>query len=79
MGTKTHTLTINEIPAHDHQSGSEALYNDHGGGTFVARRTYESGGNNSYRNQNTSKTGGGAAHNNIQPSRIVNFIEPNFQ
>ena len=42
---------------HNHASGGEALYNDYGGGTFVANRTYNSGSFPSYRNANTSTAG----------------------
>lgn len=74
LGTAQVTLTVEQMPAHSHKEGSEGLYNDYGGGTFVASRTYESGGNSSYRNQNTSAVGGSQSHTNIQPSRIVQFI-----
>lgn len=80
IGEKTHTLTIAEMPAHKHIQGSESLYNRYGGGIFVGGRNYKAETSQpSYDGQYTSTEGGGAAHNNIQPSRIVNFIEPNFQ
>lgn len=80
VGVKKHTLTINEMPAHKHVQGSESLYNRFGGGVLIGGRNYVNQTNQpSYDGQNTSTEGGGEPHNNIQPSRIVNFIEPNFQ
>jgi hypothetical protein len=46
------------LKAHNHQQGSESLYNLFGGGSFVGQRTW--GGNtsyNAYTGQNTSTTG----------------------
>lgn len=74
LGAKTHKLTINEMPIHNHQQGSEALYNKYGGGNKVGTRTYPYGEHESFYHQNTSKSGGDQPHNNIQPSRIVRFI-----
>ena len=75
-GEKTHQLTKNEMPAHSHRQGSETLYNDFGGGTFIGNRNY---GNPpqlpAYRNQNTSLEGGDEAHNNLQPYIAVRFIK----
>ncbi|KMQ70250.1 hypothetical protein [Chryseobacterium koreense] len=73
IGTKTHTLQISEIPNHSHAYTRTSPWSGSGGGF--------SGGGNTFdiSAQNTSAVGGGQAHNNIQPSRIVNFIEPNFQ
>jgi len=39
---------------HDHEQGSESLYNNFGGGTLEGGRTYSAGSNNSYVGQNTS-------------------------
>lgn len=73
IGAKTHTLSISEIPNHSHVYTRTSPWAGSGGGF--------SGGGNTFdvSAQTTSAVGGGGAHNNIQPSRIVNFIEPNFQ
>lgn len=61
-GAKTHTLTIGEMPAHTHDVGQTLLNNQSG-----ADRS-EIGGATPVT---TSSTGGGAAHNNLQPFIVV--------
>ena len=76
IGVAQVTLDITQIPAHEHLSGSESLYNYFGGGTFIGNRTYTSdSAQPSYKNQKTSQAGGGLSHTNIQPSIIVDFIQ----
>jgi microcystin-dependent protein len=69
-GEATHTLTISELAKHHHvQAGSvPTLYAGHGQvapaeGNAVAT---------SVANPNTEDTGGGAAHNNMQPYTVCN-------
>lgn len=61
-GAATHVLTVNEIPAH-HHSGSTV-----GGGSALA-------GPGGYGNASTvtGDTGGGLAHNNLQPYYALAF------
>ena len=60
-GEQTHTLTTPEMPAHVH-SGAVQLGAGGGSGGSIA------GG------VNTGSTGGGGAHNNVQPTMIMNSI-----
>lgn len=78
-GAKTHQLTINEMPKHDHKQGSESLYNLFGGGEYVGKRTYPLGDHDMYIKQDTSEQGGDAPHNNLPPyfvAKPIQFIKP---
>lgn len=61
-GEATHILTENEMPAHHHT----VACNTGAAGSGI------SGGDSG--NKDTSTVGGGAAHNNVQPSIAMNFI-----
>lgn len=63
-GSKTHTLTVEEIPPHSH-----AQYVTANDGTPAIRRDWSSDGRSGPYPQgiNTGNTGGGRAHNNLQP------------
>jgi len=65
-GTETHTLSIAEMPAHTH------TYNRR----HLPAETVSGGSGASVGQENvaTSSTGGGGAHNNVQPTFILNYI-----
>ena len=86
VGEKQVTLTTNEIPSHKHNVNWRFyLSNDDGGdpddnpqvsfdqrGTRVGERREI---NAAYMNTFIESTGGNKPHNNIQPSRVVKFIQ----
>jgi len=63
-GAKTHTLTVAEMPAHVHDTTIRVAGSAAPPGVSL--------GNGSYIN--TGSTGGGAAHNNIQPYQVLNYM-----
>ena len=70
VGEKKHTLTTTEIPAHTHTD--EVLANSGvDSGSIAAIKTWANATGGTTRN--IGSAGGGLSHNNIQPSRVVNF------
>jgi microcystin-dependent protein len=63
-GAETHTLTTAQMPAHTHPAITAGSFVGNGFG----------GGNSQGRNGNTGSTGGGGAHNNLQPSAVVRWL-----
>lgn len=63
-GAQDHTLVEAEIPAHTHSVGNQSTASHDGSGNVSA--TPGSG--------TTGSTGGGGAHNNVQPTIVMNFI-----
>lgn len=68
-GSESHTLSVSEIPAHTHsvESTSDTGTNSCSGRPYMREGT-------DCGTQNTGSTGGGGAHNNVQPTMILNYI-----
>ena len=79
VGAETHALTESEMPRHNHGINPSAIVGTGSGGT----NNYAPTGNNPTSSVTTFFTGGDGsgessenalAHNNMQPSTVVNFI-----
>jgi microcystin-dependent protein len=66
-GNESHTLSESQIPAHTHGIGGRTLDMALGGSNYRLSPASGSIGD-------TKSTGGGEAHNNVQPTIILNYI-----
>lgn len=73
VGEKTVTLTEAQMPSHIH-SVSQVAFVDRRASSTVAGSSNAEGVVNNQAGKNTSATGNGQPHNNLQPSRVVNYI-----
>lgn len=71
-GAETHTLTTTEMPTHAHDiQRSNVAASSTGADASVV---YRSLANTGATYTNTQNAGGGGAHNNVQPTIILNYI-----
>jgi len=70
-GAETHTLSISQMPSHDHTGNGYTDRNTSGAGTdqvLIKNRTANA------LSPAVNATGGGTAHNNTQPTIVLNYI-----
>ncbi|GEM_PF-5228473 len=68
IGEESHTLTTAELPSHFHPVPLQTSMGT--GGTV----SFQAAGTNQTTGQTSNSTGGGGAHNTMQPSQIEHFI-----
>ena len=74
-GAQTHTMTTSEMPSHTHTWGTSFISADvNGAGSFTAPYLSQAGNNAWYTTPATGSAGSGSAHNNVQPTIILNYI-----
>ncbi|OHX26867.1 hypothetical protein BKX95_07995 [Streptococcus iniae] len=66
-GAKTHTLTVNELPAHQHDVNTEAGTAGNASGWQNVGSVMRSAQTSYTQGVKTNSVGGGQAHNNMQP------------
>ena len=69
-GEKEHTLTINEMPSHTHTLNNATLLNRNISGTGGAQGSTTVQG----ATVTANNSGGGQAHNNLQPYEVVGYM-----
>jgi hypothetical protein len=74
IGEATHILSIGELPGHTHNTDPNSLYANLG--TSYITPNPGTGPFIGYGVTATTSTGGGAGHNNVQPTLGVNYITP---
>lgn len=70
-GAETHTLTEAEMPSHDHNAPTGTNFSSYVGGAGLGVGSRQFTGE---RGVATDSTGGSSAHNNVQPTIILNKI-----
>ncbi len=76
-GAETHTLTATEMPAHRHHDGyanGSSSLNGLYGSTIAGSASDMSFNGSGSAHPNTSTTGGSGAHNNVQPTIVLNYM-----
>jgi len=77
-GAETHTLTTSQMPSHSHTLGSNAkistTFSTSGANTAVRRDTLSGSALDAFISGSTEAAGSGSAHNNVQPTIILNYI-----
>lgn len=74
LGAETHTLSTPEIPGHTHTYTDQYVAGTSGGAFLGPSATNSTSTLDSQTGLSTGSTGGGGAHNNVQPSIAMNVL-----
>lgn len=73
-GSEEHTLVTSEMPSHSHTSGASDTGNDRRTEATISSNTSTTSGLVNNSSTGTGSTGSDGAHNNVQPTIILNYI-----
>lgn len=71
-GAQTHALSTSEMPSHSHTT--ESAFGGATSGSRLNNANAAGSGTSSFSYFSTSSTGSGAAHNNMQPTILLNYM-----